>query len=149
MADHNENDTPQQNQPGGEKGEAGIRGVFNSRDFFNARYTRPNYLSDVKSGKPQTVIKLISSVEGYEVRRLMLYIARERKRDKENGIGAVNLTDQHGNNISGREDVIAQYDEWKGGFVSRDLKPGISSRVRRHRLIPLTEPYVRTTYTAP
>ncbi|MBA1446907.1 MAG: hypothetical protein FE835_18810, partial [Gammaproteobacteria bacterium] len=25
----------------------------------------------------------------------------------------------------------------------------ISSRVRRHRLIPLTEPYVRTTYTAP
>ncbi|MBA1445540.1 MAG: twin-arginine translocation signal domain-containing protein, partial [Gammaproteobacteria bacterium] len=35
------------------------------------------------------------------------------------------------------------------GLGSSALAAVISSRVRRHRLIPLTEPYVRTTYTAP
>ncbi|MBA1446758.1 MAG: inorganic phosphate transporter, partial [Gammaproteobacteria bacterium] len=34
-------------------------------------------------------------------------------------------------------------------FSTYLILKGLSSRVRRHRLIPLTEPYVRTTYTAP
>lgn len=125
----------EQGQTGGGAGGAG--GLFKAKDFFRARFTRPAYLDDVRSGKPQTVIKIISSGEGKEVKNLLLYIARARGKDIENRIEAVTLIDQDGIEVSGRDEVIAKFKDWEEYFVSRDLKPGMKNRHARHMLLSI------------
>lgn len=146
--DDSEEEKEEPGAGGGGGGSGGMGSIFHNRDllagdklaranYFKLRFARSGYLKDVKSGRPQAVVKIIAAAEGYEARRMMLYIARERGKDIEQGVDGVVLTDQDGEDVKGREAVIARYKEWSQDFISRDLADGRKNRHVRHMLLSI------------
>lgn len=99
---------------------------------WGKRLHSSKYLKAVKSGKPQSILKIISSAQGSEVRRTMMYIAREIK----TGDTPVELRDQDGEIIAGKEDIKQRWREWKKDFTYRKLSdPNAKNRHSRHIML--------------
>lgn len=112
---------------GGRKNWPGTGGVAYRKRMFS-----PSYLKAAQSGKPQAVLKIISSAQGVEVRRTMMYIARAIKKDDK----AIDLFDQDGNTVSGKGEINDRWREWRKDFTYRKLSnPNAKNRHSRHILL--------------
>ena len=78
------------------------------------RLSSPSYLKSCKSGKPESVVKVASHARGFRVSTLINYVGRvEDKHDK-----AVDLEDENGIKVKGKEDLEKVYKEWRKDFES-------------------------------
>ncbi len=102
----------------------------NSTSGYRFRLGNSRYTSQLNNFAPQAIIKVVSHLNGNDVKRVMDYIARTEnspgKTDYENSLDLGdfkstnnNLTFERSNGIQlrGPKDVKAVFEEWKGTFA--------------------------------
>jgi hypothetical protein len=92
-----------------------------------SRLASSSYRAAATSRGPEAVVKVISHARGLRAKRLMEYVAREdaTSKDKE----PLELEDERGNKLSGKDEIQQAYKEWEKDFDQG--KPG-SKRPPRH-----------------
>ena len=111
------------NEPKAKKPTRGVESALR----FKARLGSSSSQKDTKSGKPESVVKVISQARGFHVKNLMEYVARESDEKKE----SLEIEDELGALHAGKLEIKAVYEEWKKDFDKG--KPGS----KRHSSLPV------------
>ena len=98
----------------------------NAQSAHNGRLSSPSYVKACKSTKPQAVVKVVSHVRGFRVKKLLEYVGRT---DQENEGEGIELENETGESLNGKDAVDSVYDEWKEDFDR--AKPN-AKRLPRH-----------------
>lgn len=91
-----------------------LRGRKGARTSVRTRLTQPSYTKDARSGKAEAVVKVASFAQGFKVRRLLMYVARANRPGQE-----IEVEDQDGCTLKGKEDIERRYAEWQKSFDHR------------------------------
>lgn len=93
----------------------GRKGAWTS---LRVRLTQPDYIAAAHSKKTEAVVKVASYAQGFMARRLLMYVARANRPGQE-----VEVEDQDGRTLKGKEEIEKLYQEWRKDFDYRKRGP--------------------------
>jgi hypothetical protein len=94
------------------------RGRKGARTSFQARLTQPDYIAAAHSKKTEAIVKVASYAQGFMAKRLLMYVSRANQLGKE-----IEVEDQDGCSLVGKEEIEKLYAEWKNDFDHRKRGP--------------------------
>ncbi|MEW6594147.1 MAG: relaxase/mobilization nuclease domain-containing protein [Thermodesulfobacteriota bacterium] len=95
-----------------------LRGRKGARTSFQARLNQPDYIAAAHSKKTEAIVKVASYAQGFMAKRLLLYVSRANQLGQE-----IEVEDQDGCSLVGKEEIEKLYAEWKKDFDHRKRGP--------------------------
>lgn len=89
-----------------------------ARTSLRVRLSQPDYIAAAHSRKTEAVVKVASYAQGFMAKRLMMYVSRANQLGKE-----IEVEDQDGCSLVGKEEIEKLYAEWKKDFDHRKRGP--------------------------
>ena len=85
-----------------------------SNGKLTLRFSSPTYLNNCKSLKSESVVKVASHARGFQVLSVINYVGRIEREDEK----PIELEDENGCPLKGKEELEKVYKEWRNDFES-------------------------------